>query len=124
MNTITRRPALAALTLVPFALAGCRSGYEVDIRNLADQPVVAQILTSHPDGASRLLAQDRLGPGDRRALFSQEDYFARVWLQVDFQGNQGHPATLDLARGKTVVNVKRTDEGSRGTIRIEETSRP
>jgi hypothetical protein len=45
-------------------------------------------------------------------------------LEVDFAGNVGYPATLDLARGKTVVNIRRADEGSKGRIRIEEVPRP
>jgi hypothetical protein len=106
------------------ALAGCRSGYDVDLRNLTDQPVVAKIATTHPDGAGRTLAQGRLGPGDRGSLFHQAEFGRRVWLEVDFEGNIGYPGTLDLMVGKTVVNVRRADEGSKGTIRLEEASRP
>jgi hypothetical protein len=124
MTTTIHRWAAAALASAPFLLMGCRSGYDLDIRNLTDQPVVARINVPHADGAARTLVQGRLGPGDRGSLFHQAEYGSRVWLEVDFEGNVGYPATLDLSVGKTVVNVRRTDEGSRGKIRLEEVQRP
>lgn len=121
----TPRSALALLALAPLAaLTGCRAGYEVDVRNLTDQPVSLRLATGHTDGAPLTLRTDRLGPGDRGSMFVQTDAGANVILEADFQGNVGHPATIDLAPGKTVVNVVRPDEGSRGTLRLEEVPRP
>jgi hypothetical protein len=115
---------VAALFALPALLVGCRSGYEVDIRNLTDQPVSARIVTPFGDGANTTLAQKRLGPGDRGSLFRQTDSNQRVALEVDFAGNVGFPATIDLSPGKTVVNVRRTDEGTHGHVRLEEIPRP
>lgn len=119
----TRTSRFALLAAAPLVLAGCRTGYDVDVRNLTDQPVVARLNTPHPDGAGRTLRQGRLGPGDRGSLFTQTEYGRRVWLEVDFEGNVGHPGIIDLSVGKTVVNVKRIDEGGRGRIRLEEVPR-
>jgi hypothetical protein len=114
---------LAAFCL-PAAFAGCRAGYEVDLRNMADQPVTAKLVTQHADGAGSTLRQTRIGPGDRGSVFVQTEGGERVALEVDFAGNVGYPATLDLVKGKTVVNVVRIDEGSKGRIRLEEVQRP
>ena len=107
-----------------FPLAACRSGYDVDVRNMTDQPVVASLAVAHEDGSARLLAMQRLGPGDRGALGQQTDANQRVWLEVDFAGNTGHPARMDLIRGRTIVNVRRADAGSKGKLALEEVPRP
>jgi hypothetical protein len=104
-------------------LAGCRSGYDVDVRNLTDQPVVVSIVTES-SGGGRLLASGRLGPGDRTGLFGQVDTRQHVWLESDFAGNTGYPAKMDLMRGRTVVNVRRADQGSKGHVVFEEVQRP
>src|SRR5436309_15254933 len=110
MNTTLLRAARAAAFLAaPLALAGCRSGYEVVVHNLTDQPVALRINTPHTDGAPQALAADRAGPMDRTTLHAQTDYGKHVWLEADFEGNTGYPATLDLARRQTVVNVRRSD---------------
>lgn len=114
----------AALLLLPLALVGCRAGYEVEVRNLTDQPVTARLASPHRDGTTYQRATKRAGPGDRAALATQVDFRERVLLEVDFAGNIGYPATLDLDRGKTIVNVRRTDEGARGRIMLEEIPRP
>jgi hypothetical protein len=121
MKTIVQ---VAALSMPLLALAACRSGYDVDVRNLADQPVVASIVTTHANGGGQLMASQRLGPGDRTGLFAETDTKDTVWLEVDFAGNTGYPARLDLVRGRTVVNVHRADEGSKGKLKLEEVPRP
>jgi hypothetical protein len=121
MNIIARTVAILA---VPLALAGCRSGYDVDVRNMTDQPVVASLVKPFGDGVDRPLAQTRLGPGDRGQLFSQQESREMVSLSVDFAGNVGHPAKLDLSRGKTVVNVRKTEAGAKGRLTLEEVPRP
>jgi hypothetical protein len=123
MNTRTIA-RLAVLSLVPATLIGCRAGYDVEVRNLTDQPVVARLQSAHTDGAPRYLVTRRAGPGDRATLFTQTGMTERIALEVDFAGNIAYPATIDLSRGKTVVNVRRSDEGARGRITLEELPRP
>lgn len=105
-------------------LVGCRSGFDIDVRNMADQPVVANLVTTHSNGGGQLLASARLGPGDRTGLFCETDTKQRVWLEVDFAGNVGYPARMDLVRGRTVINVRRADSGSKGKLALEEVPRP
>jgi hypothetical protein len=112
--------AVAALS----ALVGCRAGYDVDIRNLTDQPVVAKLTTAHTDGAPQVLRHRYVGVGDRANLFIQRDTSQPVALTVDFEGNAGYPATVDLSRGATIVNVRRADEGPTGRIQLEVVPRP
>lgn len=124
MNVNLKNLAIAGLFALPAILVGCRSGYDVDVRNLTDQPIHARLVTPHQDGANVKLRETRLGPGDRGSLFVQRDARERVALEVDFAGNIGYPATLDLVRGKTVVNVRRADTGAQGRLILEEVPRP
>jgi hypothetical protein len=105
-------------------LVGCRAGYEVDVRNLTDQPITARLTVPHTDGAPQTLQEHYVGIGDRKTMFTQQDASKPVALSVDFQGNVGYPAVLDLSRGQTIVNVRRSDEGGRGRIQIEAVPRP
>src|SRR5688572_759040 len=89
----------ALILAAPLALVGCRAGYEVTVRNLADQPVTIRLNTPHTDGAPASLATGRLGPGNRTTLFTQTSANERVWLEADFEGNTGYPAILDLSKG-------------------------
>lgn len=120
-----RAAALVALPLAACAsLPGCKSSYEVDVRNLTDQPVTVTLQRSW-DRGSMAMRQERIAPADRAGLGPVEvDRGTRVWVQVDFEGNVGYPGVLDLSRGLTVVNVRRVDEGSQGRIRLEEVPRP
>ncbi len=121
---LVRRAALAALPLV---LVACRSGYDVSVRNLTDQPVAMALTAPFGDGADKVLRAGRLGPGDRGSMFVQQDSKVPVRLKVEFAGNEGYPAVMDLARGETVVNVKRVEGDpapAKGRIRIEEVQRP
>ncbi len=115
---------IVILSACVLPLAACRSGYDVDVRNLTDQPVVASIVTDHPNGGGQLLSSSRMGPGDRAGLFGQTDQPQHVWLEVDFAGNTGFPAKLDLFRGRTVVNVHRADQGSKGKLALEQLPKP
>ena len=115
---------IGSVFALPAIVVGCRAGYDVDVRNLTDQPVHASLVTPHEDGAPRLLREVRLGPGDRGSMFVQTDAGQPVALSVDFAGNIGYPATLDLSKGQTVVNVTRVDEGSKGRLRLQEIPRP
>lgn len=129
MDTLLRRPwARAALVLaLPALLTGCRAAYDVQVRNLTDQPIGMALTAPFGDGADAALASGRLGPGDRGTLFKQVDAGTRVALRVDFAGNEGYPAVLDLSRGETVVNVRRVEgdgAGSKGRLRLEEIPRP
>src|SRR3954469_8165220 len=108
--TTTLVPRAAAVLLLPLVLAGCRSGYDVNVRNLTDQPVTARLNAPFGDGGPRTLGSRYVGPGDRQSLFVQTDYKVPVTLSVDFAGNVGYPATLDLSRGETVVNVRRAEQ--------------
>lgn len=124
MNTLAR---LAVVAAVPVVLAGCRSAYDVTVRNMTDQPVAVALTTPFGDGADRMLTSRRLGPGDRGNLFKQVDQGTLVRLKAEFAGNEGYPAVLDLTRGETVVNIKRVEGDpapSKGRIRFEEVARP
>ena len=121
INTVARFALLFAL---PLLLLGCRAGYDVEVRNLTDQPITARLQSMHRDGVPRAIATSRAGPGDRASMFEQVGGTERITLEVDFAGNVGYPATLDLSRGKTIVNVRRSDEGARGRITLEELPRP
>jgi hypothetical protein len=123
MNTRTI-PRAIVLALVPLTLLGCRAAYDVEVRNLTDQPLVTRLQSMHRDGAPRSIASGRAGPGDRATMFKQVGGTERIVLEVDFAGNIAYPATLDLSRGKTIVNVRRGDEGARGRITLEEIARP
>lgn len=114
----------AILAAAPLALVGCRAGYEVDVRNMTDQPLSLRLNTPHSDGAPKPRATGRVGPGDRTKLYLQTYARERVWLEADFEGNVAYPATVDLTPGLTVVNARRVDEGSKGRIRLEEVPRP
>ena len=122
---MTRTARAIALPLAAaLGLAGCRSGYDVGVRNLTDQPVEVRLTTPHSDGAPMVLATKRLGPGDRGSMFTQVASGTAVPLEADFQGTVGYPATIDLSPGKTIVNVRRTDSGSQGRLMLEELPRP
>jgi hypothetical protein len=124
MNTKTLFRFAAVMTL-PLAVLGCRAGYDVEVRNLTDQPVTARLYTvGSMTGSPYYRETRRAGPGDRASLQTTVDYNERVQLEVDFAGNVGYPAMLDLSRGRTIVNVRRTDEGARGRIALEEIPRP
>jgi hypothetical protein len=119
--TTTRLPLTA---LLPLLLLGCRSGYDVDVRNQTDQPITARLQVPHTDGAPKTLQEKYIGIGDRDRLFIQRDRREPVSLVVDFKGNLGYPATLDLSRGATIVNVRRNDEGAKGRLMLEAIPRP
>ena len=119
MNAPLKLATSGIAALVAAALTACHAGYDVEVRNLADQPVTARLVTGHVDGAGFTLRESFIGPGDNSALFVQRDENETVSLSVDFAGNVGQPATLGLAKGKTTVIVRRADEGSRGRIKLE-----
>lgn len=123
MNTRTLFRTAAIITM-PLALIGCTRGYEVEVRNLTDQPVVARISSPQRDGLPHYHRTSRAGPGDRANMTTRVGTTERMMLEVDFAGNVGYPATLDLSTGKTIVNVRRSDEGARGRITLEELHRP
>ena len=119
---LTHHPRLAGLGIFAAAIAclsGCRAGYNVEVRNLADQPVTARLVSGHfPDTA--FTVQERfIGPGHNADLAIDRDENETITLSIDFAGNVGQPATLGLAKGKTSVIVRRSDQGSRGHIKLE-----
>lgn len=110
---------LAALALLATVLAGCARGYSVKVTNLTDQPVTARIL-ERDDGEDRTKVSRYIGPQDHHTLQADAKFGRRVWLTVDFAGNSRGPEELPLTTGLTVVNVRRTDEGGRGRIELQE----
>lgn len=112
---------IVGVALLSLALGACRSGYSVDVRNLTDQPVTARLDVPHTDGAPLTKTTRYIGPGDRGSLFVQTDYGVHATLSVDFAGNTGYPATLDLTRGREVVNVRRAEPASptQGRLQLE-----
>lgn len=126
MNT-SHSLRLGVLLSMPLALVACRSGYDVSVRNLTDQPIGMALTAPFGDGADKVLRSGRLGPGDRGSMFVQQDANVPVRLRVDFAGNEGYRAVMDLARGETVVNIKRVEGDpapTKGRLRIEEVQRP
>lgn len=118
MTRQTLLPVVLAVVLV--GLAGCKTRYEVSVRNNADQPISAQIRTGNPKGNSASLDAARVGPGDRDTLLAEGvSSFKKVFISVDFEGNTGVAQTAKLKRGITAVIVRRADEGSQGTIDLE-----
>ncbi len=105
------------------ALPGCHSGYDVDVRNMTDQPVVASIITDGGSGA-HLVTNARLGPGDRAGLYAQTDGRQPIWVEADFGHNTGFPAKLNLFPGRTVINVRSQGVGANGKPLIEELPHP
>ena len=121
MRTVKNALFTAVALIVVLGAIGCSAGYTVDVRNRTDQPVVASIRQTELAGGSDILAQRRIGPGDRRRIGPvHPDIVRNVFLEVDFAGNVGRPGELNLNPGLTVVNVHRTEDGSIGGIELEE----
>jgi len=119
LMTRARTAGLAACVLVA-VLAGCKSQYEVNVRNQADQPVTAEIRAGSISGTSKVLKVQRIGPGDRAWLGpAKAGWLKTVFLRVDFAGNVEAPATMKLRKGTTAVNVSRADEGAQGSLQLE-----
>lgn len=109
-----------AVAVIAGGFAGCETSYKVDLRNLTDQPADARIFARRVGEKNKLMAEGRLGPGDRRTLGPVYTRLPQpIFLEVDFRGNVGHVLELDLDSGTTVVNVHRREEGSLGTIELE-----
>jgi hypothetical protein len=66
------------------------------------------------------MVQRYIGAQDNYTLEAESKVGRRVWLGVDFAGNERAPAELPLTTGLTVVNVRRIDEGVRGRIELQE----
>jgi hypothetical protein len=114
---------LLAAALLPLALAGCRAGYDVNVRNMTDEPVTARLQFRHTDGAPQVLTQKFVGIGDTEHLFIQRDSREPVSLEVDAQGDHS-PAVLDLTQGATSVTVRRNSEAGKGRLMLEASPRP
>lgn len=112
------RTTAAFAILALGALAGCQQQFTCDVRNNGDQPITAQLVWANNAMTREDLRSARLGPGDRGSI-------GPVWtdkpvkLVIDFQGNTGYPGELPLTPGLNVVNVRRADEGSQGTLKLE-----
>jgi hypothetical protein len=120
MNRTLRLAVAAAL---PLALLGCHTGYDVNVRNLTDEPVTARLQMRHSDGAPQTLAQKFIGIGDTEHLSAQRDSRVPVSLEIDAQGDHS-PATLDLTQGATSVTVRRNSEPGKGRLMLEASPRP
>ena len=111
--------------LMGAVLGGCQTQVRVDVRNMADQPVNAELVWLYYEQTNPAIRQARIAPGDRTSIGPVTvPYGRQVTLVVDFQGNVGHPAELAMQPGRNVVNVRRADEGVAGRIRLEEVPRP
>ena len=117
------RSARLIVSLVPLALLGCRAGYDVDVRNLTDEPVTARLQIPHTDGAPKVLGEKYIGIGDTERLFIQRDSREPVSLSVDAKGDTS-PALLDLTQGATSVTVRRNSEAGNGRLMLEASPRP
>jgi hypothetical protein len=118
-----RAALLASCVVAPAVLLGCRAGYDVDVRNLTDEPVTARLQMRHTDGAPQVLRERYIGIGDTERLFVQRDSREPVSLAVDAKGDTS-PAVLDLSRGATSVTVRRNSEPGKGRLMLEAAPRP
>src|SRR5690606_18713327 len=120
MKPIPRFARFAAATALALPLVGCAPPrYQVKVNNRTDQPVTAAVW-EQAEGMDRRRVSRFIGPEHDYTLRVQSKHGRNVWLSVDFAGNEGRPAELPLSTGLTVVNVRRTEEGSRGGIQLQE----
>jgi hypothetical protein len=129
MTAVRRMPLaliLPPLSLALAPLAGCTTGYQVDVRNTTPQPVVVSLFQAQGGGQQVLVAPPRwIGPGDRDGLATNA--VPQKWIvfvQADTPGNPGFPARLDLQPGLTVVNAVQDGEGQTGPLRLQTVQRP
>jgi hypothetical protein len=95
------------------ALAGCRAGYDVEVRNRTDRVVVARVLSERAGEEARAVSTRYIHPGARGTLLVRTDKDARLALEVSEPGRQDpwpSPARLELDRGRMVVGVRREGE--------------
>jgi hypothetical protein len=114
---------LLPIVVFPAVLVGCRSGYDVDVRNQTDAPITARLQIPHTDGAPQTLREAYVGIGDTGHLFIQRDSREPVTLVVDAKGDLA-PASVDLTRGATTVTVRRNSEPGQGRLALEAAPRP
>jgi len=104
--------------LAAVALTGCNTGYSAYINNDTSQPLSAKLIDV--DG-QRVLSNATIGPSDKAVLGASEiPEKNAVLLEVDTLGNPGHPPTMRLLPGRTVVRiVEETQQSTRSKLRIE-----
>ncbi len=117
---------VAPLVLASVTLGGCQqNSFSADVRNQTPQPLGAAISVTDNNGKSSVVAQKRIGPGDRATLATPRS-IAQDWkafITIDTPGNTGYPASLQLVPGHSVFNVHQQGDAQTGKLSLEEVPR-
>ncbi|MBL8764790.1 MAG: hypothetical protein JNM07_11025 [Phycisphaerae bacterium] len=119
MKAPNARPARWLVALVVLPLAGCTGYFSADVRNDTPQPLFAQIIEQHDNGAV-LLDSKRLGPGDRGSVGPVQAEIGRAWIVMDTSPNPKGPARATLKPGTNFFKVTQTGDKTGGPIQVEE----
>jgi hypothetical protein len=119
-----RRAAAIVLSLLGapllLVLTGCQATFTADIRNETPQPLFAAIRQRTDDGRNPILAQQRLGPGDRGSVGPVRAPVGRALLVLDTRPNPQGPWTTDLRPGITVFSVTQKGDQTAGPLEVRQ----
>jgi hypothetical protein len=109
--------AVAPLLLL---LTGCQASFTADIRNQTPQPLFAAIRQRTDDGRNPILAEQRLGPGDRASVGPVRAPVGRALLVLDTRPNPQGPWTTDLRPGITSFAVTQKGDQTAGPLEVRQ----
>lgn len=120
LRHVPRRAAAATFAASLLVLAGCRSGYTVDVENASARPVSVRLLQDQVATDSKLLASDRLAPGQRTTLGPAKAVFTdSVVLMIEDLGETGMPPhKVKLEAGTTKITVTPANERTAGSFGV------
>lgn len=126
VQSTTSLARIALLAAVATTLGGCQyNSFSADVRNQTPQPLGAAISVTDNNGKTSVVAQKRIGPGDRGTVAAPRN-IAQDWkafITIDTPGNPGYPASLQLVPGHSVFNVHQQGDAQTGKLSIEEVPR-
>lgn len=126
VQSTTSIARIALLAAVATTLGGCQyNSFSADVRNQTPQPLGAAISVTDNNGKTSVVAQKRIGPGDRGTVAAPRN-IAQDWkafITIDTPGNPGYPASLQLVPGHSVFNVHQQGDAQTGKLSIEEVPR-
>jgi hypothetical protein len=101
-----------SLALLVVAVGGCSKPYVAEVRNDSGRVIHAGLYLSETATSGKLLAERRLGPGEKATL-SRELYAgsSTVYVEADALGQAGVQPRKDLSPGRTILTVR--SEGNR-----------
>src|SRR5262249_35592287 len=114
--------APAALALAPALLTACQGTFSADLHNQTPQPLFAQIHQRTDDGWNPILAEKRLGPGDRGAIGPVHAPIGRAYITLATIPNPQGIWSTDLRPGTTSFNVSQQGDQTIGPIEVREVS--